>query len=103
MDKNESEWQAYYEILFRKIFQSIPEISNFHKKTVASAVEIMAAAGLHHPDLVSRKIIYRRVDATKIETYEETYPEMIEGCLLHKDSVPSKYINDWNLASQDKF
>ncbi|UFH45093.1 hypothetical protein LNP27_08035 [Flavobacterium galactosidilyticum] len=35
MDKNESEWQAYYEILFRKIFQSIPEISNFHKKTFA--------------------------------------------------------------------
>ncbi|MCG2612203.1 hypothetical protein LZZ90_11865 [Flavobacterium sp. SM15] len=32
MDKNEREWQAYYEMLFHKIFPKIPECSNFHKK-----------------------------------------------------------------------
>lgn len=31
-DKNEREWQAYYEMLFHKIFPQIPNISNFHKK-----------------------------------------------------------------------
>lgn len=36
MDKNEREWQAYYEMLFRKIFTNIPEISNFHKKAFAN-------------------------------------------------------------------
>ena len=36
IDKNEREWQAYYEMLFRKIFPSIPEISNFHKKAFAN-------------------------------------------------------------------
>ena len=36
LDKNEREWQAYYEMLFRKIFPSIPEISNFHKKAFAN-------------------------------------------------------------------
>ena len=36
MDKNEREWQAYYEMLFRKIFPNIPEISNFHKKAFAN-------------------------------------------------------------------
>ena len=36
LDKNEREWQAYYEMLFRKIFPAIPEISIFHKKAFAN-------------------------------------------------------------------
>jgi hypothetical protein len=34
-DKNEREWQAYYEMLFHKIYPQIPEASNFHKKLFA--------------------------------------------------------------------
>lgn len=30
-DKNEREWQAYYEMLFHNIFPQIPELSDFHK------------------------------------------------------------------------
>lgn len=32
LDKNEREWQAYYQMLFNNIFPNLPEISNFHKK-----------------------------------------------------------------------
>lgn len=35
MDKNEREWQAYYEMLFRKLFPNIPEVSNHYKKGFA--------------------------------------------------------------------
>ncbi|MGX7668826.1 hypothetical protein [Flavobacterium pedocola] len=35
LDKNEREWQAYYEMLFHKIFPRIPECSDFHKKFFA--------------------------------------------------------------------
>ncbi len=31
-DKNEREFQAYYEMLFHKIFPNVPEVSDFHKK-----------------------------------------------------------------------
>ncbi|MBW8361789.1 MAG: hypothetical protein K0M56_06320 [Kaistella sp.] len=31
-DKNEREFQAYYEMLFHEIFPQIPEVSDFHKK-----------------------------------------------------------------------
>lgn len=31
-DKNEREWQAYYEMLFHSNFPQIPDVSNFHKK-----------------------------------------------------------------------
>lgn len=34
-DKNEREWQAYYEMLFHILFPQIPELSPFHKKFFA--------------------------------------------------------------------
>ena len=34
-DKNEREFQAYYEMLFHKEFPLVPEVSNFHKKFFA--------------------------------------------------------------------
>ena len=36
LDKNEREWQAYYEMNFHIQFPQIPEISNFHKKFFAN-------------------------------------------------------------------
>jgi hypothetical protein len=35
-DKNEREWQAYYEMIFHKIYPQIPDISDFHKKFFAN-------------------------------------------------------------------
>ena len=35
-DKNEREWQAYYENLFHKEFPLIPELTDFHKKAFAN-------------------------------------------------------------------
>ena len=32
MDKNEREWQAYYEMLFHTNFPQIPELSDYYKK-----------------------------------------------------------------------
>jgi hypothetical protein len=34
-DKNEREWQAYYEMLFHKKFPQIPELTDFHKRFFA--------------------------------------------------------------------
>lgn len=35
MDKNEREWQAYYEMLFHKLFPQIPDSTNFQRKHFA--------------------------------------------------------------------
>lgn len=35
LDRLEREWQAYYEMLFHKIFPNFLEVSNFHKKFFA--------------------------------------------------------------------
>lgn len=34
-DKNEREWQAYYEMLFHTNFPQVPDVSDFHKKFFA--------------------------------------------------------------------
>jgi predicted SprT family Zn-dependent metalloprotease len=39
-DKNEREWQAYYEMLFHKRFPQLPELSDFHKKFFADKAYI---------------------------------------------------------------
>ena len=35
LDKNEREWQAYYEMNFHIMFSQIPEVSNYHKNFFA--------------------------------------------------------------------
>ncbi len=34
-DKNEREWQAYYEMIYHKIYTKIPQLSNFYIKSFA--------------------------------------------------------------------
>ncbi len=78
-------------------------VATYHKQTVKSAIELMAAAGINHPDNVGRNVVYRRINATHIETYEQTYPEMETCCMLSEQAVPEKYLPDWKKASVDKF
>lgn len=35
-DRNEREWQAYYEMLFHKIYPQVPVVSTFHQKFFAA-------------------------------------------------------------------
>lgn len=57
-------------------------VANFHRETVKSAVELMAAAGLDSPEKINRYHIYRRVSASEIQRYDETYPYILRGSLL---------------------
>lgn len=34
-DRNEREWQAYYEMLFHKVYPQVPNASTFHRKFFA--------------------------------------------------------------------
>ncbi len=57
-------------------------VANFHHETVKAAVELMAAAGINHPDKLHRSHIYRRVSANQIQTYAEMYPYLLKNSLL---------------------
>lgn len=66
-------------------------------------MELMASAGIKHPDEVDRSVVSMRVDRTKIETFLETYPELEKGCLVHEGTVPAKWLYFWKKASAEKF
>lgn len=66
-------------------------VANYHKHTVDSFVELMAAAGLDHPDKINRTHVYRRVFMNMVKTYEEIYPPLPEGCLLEGGDSPIEY------------
>jgi glutamate synthase domain-containing protein 2 len=58
-------------------------VFNFHRLTVASAVELLGAAGLHHTHELSRAYINRRISPNVMQSYIETYPYIPAGCLLN--------------------
>lgn len=51
-------------------------VANFHKKTITSFSEMIAAAGLSNCEEVQRKHILHRVGPNKIITYETLFPEI---------------------------
>jgi glutamate synthase domain-containing protein 2 len=57
-------------------------VFNYHRLTVASAVELLGAAGLRHPYELTRAYINRRISPNMIQSYMETYPYIPEGSLL---------------------
>lgn len=52
-------------------------VANFHRETVKSFVELLAASGLTKPEELNREHINRRVSETKVMTYKEIYPSQI--------------------------
>ena len=66
-------------------------VANFHQETVHSFLELVHAAGLHHPKEISRNHINRRIGMHKVAKYSEIYPNFITGCLLEPKTRPLHY------------
>lgn len=77
-------------------------VKNFHNLTVASAVELLGAAGLREPSELSRAYINRRVSPNIIQNYRETYPYIPEGSLL-KSPYPSRFELGMTLSTSESF
>ncbi|WP_343532110.1 FMN-binding glutamate synthase family protein [Pedobacter sp.] len=77
-------------------------VKNFHNLTVASAVELLGAAGLREPGQLSRAYINRRVNPNVIQNYRETYPYIPEGSLL-KTPYPSRFELGMTLSTSASF
>ena len=78
-------------------------VARFQFETVKSAMDLMASAGITHPDQVDRDVVSMRVDRTTIQTFAETYPELEKGCLLDENTVPKKFKIFWKKASAESF
>jgi glutamate synthase domain-containing protein 2 len=77
-------------------------VANFHKHTVESFVELIAAAGIDNPRKLNRHQIYRRVFMDEVKTLEEIYPSVPVGAMLN-EVVPERYQKSFEAASSEKF
>ncbi|MFT5753217.1 MAG: glutamate synthase domain-containing protein 2 [Flavobacterium sp.] len=78
-------------------------VARFQYETVKSAVDLMASAGLDHPDKVDRTVVSTRIDASQIKTFYEIYPELDKGCLLNESTVPKEFSIFWRKATTNQF
>jgi glutamate synthase domain-containing protein 2 len=77
-------------------------VANFHKNTVESFVELMAASGIDSPSKLNRHQISRRVFMNEVRTLEEIYPSIAAGSML-SNPVPERYRMSYESASSEKF
>jgi glutamate synthase domain-containing protein 2 len=78
-------------------------VANYHKETVKSLVELMAAAGLDSTTKINRSHISRRVSMREVRRYDEIYPYIPAGCLLQADTVPDSFKLHWEQANAEHF
>ena len=78
-------------------------VARFQHETVKSAMDLMASAGIDHPDGVTRDVVSTRVERNKTQTFSEIYPELKPGSLLDGSSVPNEYFRIWKNATSEKF
>ncbi|MBC7419036.1 MAG: FMN-binding glutamate synthase family protein, partial [Pedobacter sp.] len=77
-------------------------VKNFHSQTVASAVDLLGAAGLRTPSQLTRAYVNRRVSASKMQSYLEIYPYTPTGSLL-ETPYPSRFELGMALSSSKSF
>lgn len=78
-------------------------VARYQHETVKAAMELMASAGIEHPDNVDRDLVSMRIDKTRIQTFSELFPELKKGCMLQPETVPDRFFYAWKKASAESF
>jgi glutamate synthase domain-containing protein 2 len=77
-------------------------VRNFHRHTLEALAEVIAAAGLEHPNELRPSHFLRRIGATRVETYDQIYRFLAPGELLAGTEDP-RYKAAWPMARADSF
>lgn len=64
-------------------------IANFHRETMESVLEILAATRTSHPKELDRSHIYRRISPTSVMNFKEIYPDREVGTFLKNENTAS--------------
>lgn len=78
------------------------KVLNYHKNTIRSFLELIAAAGLDHPNQLRPKHIYQRVSPNVVKSYEELY-DFVEDRSFLSGKIPDSYQKAWQESSPNHF
>ncbi len=77
-------------------------VANFHNETVKALAEIVAAAGLTHPNQLTGHYLTRRISPEKTIWFAEIYPVLTKGELL-TGTRDARFRDAWAIARADSF
>jgi hypothetical protein len=77
-------------------------VYNFHRATLESLAELVAAAGLDHPTEFSPEHFSRRVSPHEVQSFALLYPRLQPGELL-AGSGDKRFEIAWAMASAKEF
>jgi glutamate synthase domain-containing protein 2 len=77
-------------------------VARYQAETVRSFLDVVGAAGFHHPRDLEPRFILKRVSAMETRNYAEIYPTVAPGALLD-DGAAHGMSQDWEAASALRF
>ena len=80
----------------------IDRVHNYHHATLHSLTELIAAAGLEHPQQLRPIHFSQRTSTTQVRSFAQLYPELRPGELLEGTADP-RFSDAWRLARADTF
>jgi hypothetical protein len=78
-------------------------VYNFHRLTLLALADMLAAAGLDHPDQLGPIHLARRVSATEIKRFNELHAFLTPGQLIDGTCEIAFYVDNWRRASAMSF
>jgi glutamate synthase domain-containing protein 2 len=78
-------------------------VRRFHDRTVHVLAEMLAAAGIAHPDELSPHHLFRRVSDTQVLPFSEVLTYLKAGSLIDESGPYPYYTTNWARARADSF
>ncbi|MEO8175978.1 MAG: FMN-binding glutamate synthase family protein [Sphingomicrobium sp.] len=78
-------------------------VANFHRLTIHALAEMLAAAGLEHPDQFTPHHMIRRISSTEVRPFAVLHTFLTPGSLLDGSCPDPMYSHNWARASADTF
>jgi glutamate synthase domain-containing protein 2 len=80
----------------------IDRVYNYHHATLHALAELLAAAGLEHPQELKPIHFSQRTSTTDVRTFAQLYPSLRPGELIDGTSDP-RFREAWRMARPDSF
>jgi hypothetical protein len=78
-------------------------VANFHHNTLHALAELVAAAGLSHPQDLRPHHFQRRASSDKVISFAEQYEQLKPGQLLADPASSPHFRDAWALSSASSF
>jgi len=78
-------------------------VASYHKETIESFVELLAAAGLDDPDKINRSHVHKRIIMNTNQRYDEIFQYIPKGSLLDEDLIPEVWKGQMSQANMYSF